>query len=462
MTGGLLQLAAYGAQDIYLTGNPQISFFTAVYRRYTNFAIENIRQNFYGNGDFGQKVFCVIDPIGDLINTIYLRVQLPSLKPYAYTDDTGNLVKFYWVNSVGNALIKYVDIEIGGTVIDRQYGIWLEIWSELTVDVSRRQGYYDMIGKSDTPVNFNNDNDLDLWIPLQFWFNRNIGCSLPLIALQEHEVRINVAFRELSQLIISSSGELFDLKSLCQKKPGVPNTLQIIETYLTVNYIFLEDEERKRFAKSNHQYLIEQVQVYSTTLTTRGTEVPNSTKYGPNGEECQDFFDPNSPSGTSRGLSPELFHRVILDFNHPMKELIWVLQNQNVLSLYPYGGNEWFNFSTQSYRNMKKNGTDPLISAKLIFEGKDRIDYRPAKYFRTVIPFECHTCTPNNFIYCYSFSNKPEQFQPMGSCNFSRIDDQELYINISEQLNQPLITVFGVNYNILNIAGGMAGVEYMT
>lgn len=453
MAGGLLQLAAYGAQDLYLTGNPQISFFIAVYRRYTNFSIENIRQNFYGNGDFGQKVYCVIEPIGDLINKMYLRVNLPSLKPYAYTDDNGNLVKFYWINSIGNAIIKFIEIEIGGVVIDRQYGMWLEIWSELTIDVNRRQGYYDMIGKSDNPVNFTNDKDLDLWIPLQFWFNKGLGTSLPIIALQENQVKINVAFRDLTQLIISSTGEVFDPKTLYSNNPGVPSTLSIQSTYLTVNYIFLEDGERKIFAKNNHQYLIEQTQVYSSTLTTKGTAVPNS-----NNED----YDPNSPTGTSRSLTPELFHRVPLTFNHPIKELIWVFQNQNVLTQYPYGGNEWFNFSTQSYRNMKKNGTDPLVSAKIIFEGKDRIDYRPAKYFRTVVPFECHTNTPNNFIYCYSFSEKPEQFQPTGSCNFSRIDDQELYINISEQLSQPIITVFGINYNILNIAGGMAGVEYLT
>ncbi len=450
MSGGLLQLAAYGAQDIYLSGNPQISFFIAVYRRYTNFSMELIRQNFYGNGDFGQKVYCVIEPIGDLINKTYLRVKLPSLKPYAYYDQTtGEQVKFYYVNSIGNALIDQIEVEIGDVVIDRQFGLWLEIWGELTVDVSRRQGYYDMIGKSESPVNLNNDKALDLWIPLQFWFNRFLGSALPLIALQSSQVRINVTFRELSQLIISSNGLPFDPVQCCtiikNQNPnlglGVPNSLTISETYLEVNYIFLEDQERKKFAKNNHQYLIEQLQVYSTTLNTRGA----------------------TPSGIDSGpLSPELFHRIGLDFNHPIKELIWVIQNQTVLSLYPYGGNEWFNFSTQSYRSKKKTEEEPMRSCKIIFEGKDRIDYKTAKYFRTVVPYECHTNTPNNYIYCYSFSDKPEQFQPFGACNFSRIDDKELYINISDNIIQPIITVYGVNYNILNIAGGMAGVEYMT
>ena len=443
MTGALLQLAAYGAQDIYLTGNPQITFFVSVYRRYTNFAIQNIRQNFYGNGDFGQKVYCELEPIGDLVNKMYLRIKLPSLKPYQYTDDSGNLVKFFWVNSIGHAIIKTVEVFIGGVLIDRQYGIWLEIWSELTVDVSKREGYFDMIGKSENPVNLANDGALDLWVPLQFWFNKSLGQSLPLVALQDHEVRIYVAFRDLSQLVVSSTGEVFSPKSICSKKPGVPENLSITETFIDVDYIFLEDEERKKFAKNNHQYLIEQVQVYSTQLTTRGYNAPPPTN-----DICEDK------------LAPELFHRVILDFNHPMKELIWVFQNKNVLSLYPYGGNEWFNFSTNSYRDYKATSEDPMRSCKIVFEGKDRIDYRPAKYFRTVLPFQYHTNVPNNYIYTYSFSNNPQDFQPSGSCNFSRIDDQELYINISDKLNEPMINVFGVNYNILNIAGGMAGVEY--
>jgi hypothetical protein len=441
MTGGLMQLAAYGAQDLVLTGNPQITFFTAVYRRYTNFAIQNIKQYFNGNADFGQKFYCKIDTIGDLMYKTYLRINLPSLKPYAYTDDTGNQVKFYWVNSIGHAIIKNIEVEIGGVVVDRHYGLWLDIWGELTIGVNQRPGYYSMIGKSETPVNYNNDNALELYVPLQFWFNRFIGQSLPLIALQEHEVRINVTFRELQQCIISSNGEPFEPQQISGRNPGVPASLSVSESYLEINYIFLEDEERQKFAKNNHQYLIEQLQVYSTSLTSRGLRP-----------------DPTNQSRETR--IPELFHRVILNFNHPVKELIWVLQNQTVLSLYPYGGNEWFNYSTTSYRDIDNGNVEPMTNAKIVFNGNDRLEYRSAKYYRTVVPFECHTNTPNNFIYVYSFSNQPEQYQPSGSCNFSRIDDQEIYMNISDKLIDPIINVFATNYNILNIAGGMAGVEY--
>jgi hypothetical protein len=433
MTGGLLQLSAYGAQDIYLSGNPQITFFLGVYRRYTNFSIQSIPQYFNGNADFGQKIYCQVDRIGDLMNQVFLRVKLPSLVQYNYTDNDGNIVEYYWVNSVGHALIKIIEIEIGGVVIDRQYGLWMQIWSDLTVPVGKRNGFNEMIGKSDDTINLNNNGELNLYIPLYFWFCRNIGLSLPLIAIQNQEVRFNITFRKYEELIISSNG----IQINADKCP-----IQITQTYLDIDYIFLEDEERKIFAKNNHQYLIEQLQVYATSLTSNGLRQ-----------------NPTNPNQLDR--IPDLTQNIILNFNHPVKELFWIIQNTTVLSIYPYGGNEWFNFSTEPYKNGKMNSTDPMTKAKILFEGQELFDTKDAIYFRRVIPYQRHTNIPDNFIYVYSFSLNPEDFQPSGSCNFSRIDNQQLYFEISDKLIQPIITVFAVNYNILNIAGGMCGVEYV-
>jgi len=434
MTGGLLQLAAYGAQDIYLTGNPQITYFVGVYRRHTNFAIQSVPQYFIGNADFGQKVYCLVDRIGDLINEIFLRIKLPDISQYNYKDDNGNLVEYYWVNSIGHAIIKIIDVEIGGVVIDRQYGLWMEIWGELTTPDGKKAGYNSMIGKSDYPVNLDNGGALDLYVPLYFWFCRNVGLSLPLIAIQSQEVRFNVTFRQYQELIISTTGVPIITNN---------NPLEITQTWLDIDYIFLEDDERKIFAKNNHQYLIEQLQVYATSLTSNGLR--------------QDPTDPNKMTRI-----PDLNQNILLDFNHPVKELYWVIQNSTVLSVYPYGGNEWYNFSTESYKNGKVNGTDPMIRGKLIFEGQELFDTKDAKFFRTVVPYQRHTNVPNNFIYLYSFSLNPEEFQPSGACNFSRIDSQMLYLEISDQLIDPIITIFASNYNILNIAGGLCGIEYTT
>jgi hypothetical protein len=311
----------------------------------------------------------------------------------------------------------------------------MEIWSSLVTPVGKIDGFYDMIGKSVNPINLNNSNALDLYVPLYFWFCRNIGLSLPLIALQSHEVRFNVTFRTAQELVISSNGLPIVIP------PN--NPLQITQSYIDIDYIFLDDNERKLFAKNNHQYLIEQLQVYATSFTSNGLRQ-----------------DPVNPNKMTR--IPDQNQTVELDFNHPMKELYWVIQNSTVLSAYPYVGNEWFNFSTLPYNNGISNGTDPLLRAKLIFEGQDLFDVKDAKYFRTVIPYQRHTNVPNNFIYLYSFSLNPEEYQPSGSCNFSRIDSQVIYMEISQELIDPMTTIFGVNYNILNIAGGMAGVEYTT
>lgn len=419
MTGGLLVLAAYGAQDKYITGNPQITFFVAVYRRYTNFSVVQMPQLFTGDFDFGKKIYCQLERIGDLINQMFLKIKLPSLEQYSHSDLNDNQIDYYWVNSIGHSIIKIIEVEIGGNIIDRQYGVWMEIWSELTVPLNKRDGYYEMIGKSMNPINLNNNKELLLYVPLQFWFCKNIGLSLPLIALQDHEVRINLSLRNYNELIISSNG------STISESPN-KQQLNIISGNLEVDYIFLEEDERKIFVKNNLQYLITQIQVYPKSLDTTN------------------------------------YNNVIVDFNfnHMVSELIWVIQNGNVLSTYSYGGNEWFNFSTQSYRNGDVSGLDPMIEGKFLIEGNELTETKDSKYYKIVVPYQRHTNVPNNFIYVYSFSLNPEEYQPSGTCNFSRIDNATLQMKLSEDLVKPIIQLFAVNYNILNIANGMAGVEY--
>ena len=419
MTGGLLVLAAYGAQNEYVSGNPQITFFVAVYRRYTNFSVVQMPQLFTGDFDFGKKIYCQLERIGDLVNQMFLKIKLPSLEQYSHSDLNDNQIDYYWVNSIGHSIIKIIEVEIGGNVIDRQYGVWMEIWSELTVPLNKRDGYYEMIGKSMNPINLNNNKELLLYVPLQFWFCKNIGLSLPLIALQDHEVRINLSLRNYNELIISSNG------STISDSPN-KQQLNIISGNLEVDYIFLEEDERKIFVKNNLQYLITQIQVYPKSLDTTN------------------------------------YNNVIVDFNfnHMVSELIWVIQNGNVLSTYSYGGNEWFNFSTQSYKNGDVSGLDPMIEGKFLIEGNELTETKDSKYYKIVVPYQRHTNVPNNFIYVYSFSLNPEEYQPSGTCNFSRIDNATLQMKLSEDLVKPIIQLFAVNYNILNIANGMAGVEY--
>ena len=426
MPGAELQLGAYGEQDNYLTGNPQITFFQSIYKRYTNFAIENIEEYFIGEPVFGGKSYVKIGNYGDLINKIYLDVRLPSLNPENDCD-----FAISWINSIGHALIKKVEIEIGGNIIDTQYGIWMEIWDELTLPAEKKFGYYDMIGKHEYFNITMQQDELHLRIPLNFWFCRNIGLSLPLIALQNNTIKLIFTFSKFEELWISSTADLMPIEKYIKnckqndKNCTVKEYFNIISASVFVDYIYLENNERKWFTNNKHYYLIEQVQrnLISVNLSSINNVID-------------------------------------LNFNHPIKELIWVIRDCEFIKKVGGGGNEWFNFSDKpNYIDLPKK--DPLDEAILYFEGNYRFwPARKAKYFREIQPYKRHHNIPDNFIYLYSFSLNPEEHQPSGTCNFSRIDNAQLNIKIIEGLTDPEIIIFAQNYNILEIEFGMAGLKY--
>lgn len=416
--GAILQMGAIGAQDKYLTGNPQITYFKFVYKQYSLFAIEEYEQYFHGAADFGKKVFCKFDRIGDLISNINLYIHLPSLYE-SVEEEEDELLQRSWINSIGHVIIKEVNIEIGGHIIDTQYGLWMEIWSELTINKNKQDGYNNMIGKHE---NFNasiQSGPLKLTVPLQFWFNKHSGLALPIIALQNVDIRLNLTFRQLDELWISNYAN-----------DELENPLSIIESHLNVTYIFLDDSERKLFAQNEHEILIEQLQIHHEKLNVKNE-----------------------------------INKIKLDFNHPCKELIWVVQNESVLIRTSNGGNEWFNFSDRQYNSSSGPGggsysQDNLKTAVLKINGEDRFKIKNALYFRRTQPYLYHTNVPNNYIYCYSFALHPEDPKPSGTCNFSRVDNLNLNIEILPNLTNPMIIIFTKNYNILQIANGNAGVLY--
>lgn len=463
MSGGLMQLVAYGAQDIYLTGNPQITFFKVVYRRHTNFAMEAIEQTFNGQADFGKRVTALISRNGDLINRVYLQVKIPRVEC--------NCVSFRWVDDLGHHLIREVNVEIGGQEIDRQFGDWMQIWNDLTIPAGQRKGYQDMIGgpgiEGEIPVNDGQwPGSLQQWsaqdkpskvlfIPLQFWFNRHVGLSLPLIALQYHEVKINLQFREAKDLIITS-------------EPSLANCLSLESASLWVDYVYLDTDERRRFAQVSHEYLIEQLQF-------TGDESLNTQA-----------------------------NKIRLNFNHPMKELVWVVQHDALISQSEtddlegvFQNNQWSNY-TDVLGSLNYSHQRPLFSgnpvdiAKIQLNGHDRFATRTGRYFNLVQPYQHHTNIPQSpGINVYSFALKPEEHQPSGSANFSRIDNATLQLNVRycnqiiedcafnteglldvvvedlepfvgcalEGVNARL-RVYGVNYNVLRIMSGMGGLAY--
>lgn len=290
MGGGLLQLIATNAQDFYITGNPQITFFKTIYRRYTNFAIEAITQPLTGNLDFGRKLSANILQNGDLLSRMYVMITISCVDP----DGT----EFAWVRRLGHCILKQVDISIGASRIDRQYGIWLDIWYELARQGDHERGYAKMIGDVPELTLYNTSvkPEYTMFIPLQFWFNRNIGLALPIIALQYNDITIDIELEVLDKLIIQNG----TFNKACTV---------IKNASLLINYVFLDTEERRRFAISGHEYLIDQLQH-------------------------------NGPDDV--GDSPGYY---LMDFNFAAKEIIWVLRNGNYTSgktfIYYTGTDNW-------------------------------------------------------------------------------------------------------------------------
>jgi hypothetical protein len=551
MGGGLMQLVAYGAQDVYLTGNPQITYWKVTYRRYTNFAMESIEQTFNGQADFGRRVTCTISRNGDLAYSTILQVTLPQI---GQDLNSSGDVYARWLDFPGEQLISQVEVEIGGQRIDRHYGDWMHIWNQLTMAVGQEKGYYSMVGNT-TQLTYLTDpsfSDVDgpcqsdapkqicaprnalpettLYIPLQFWFCKNPGLALPLIALQYHEVRINIDLRPIDEC-------LWAVNTLSSETSGSIKVTQaynqsLVAASLFVDYVFLDTDERRRMAQNPHEYLIDQLQ-----------------------------FTGDESVGSSS-------NKIKLNFNHPVKELIWVVQpdhnvdycssfdNGTVLSkilgaqpfnytdsidalpnaIHAFGGpnsiagpdgvsgTNNFDFITgdglfqaagamdsvdpshnilwhgsgasgaSGYYYTNPNfapptaateslvsdagtfvlsetalklhcwGENPVVTAKLQLNGQDRFSEREGSYFDLVQPFFAHTRTPDTGINVYSFALRPEEHQPSGTCNFSRIDNATLQLVLSnatvEGTSTAKVRVYATNYNVLRIMSGMGGLAY--
>jgi hypothetical protein len=391
MGGGLMQLVAYGAQDIYLTGNPQITFFKVVYRRHTNFAMELIEQTMNGSVGASSTTSSTISRNGDLVHDMYYRIKAGA----AVVANSGA--------NPGHNMIDNVVLEIGGQQVDKHYGHWMEVWSELTeknpgnvaavavaaVPAAGHTRFQSMAlagGITNAAVTLTDSH----WVPLRFWFCRNPGLALPLIALQYHEVKVNTTW---SAAVGTGASTLDDSGNLS----------------LWANYIYLDTDERRRFAQVSHEYLIEQVQFESHAAA-----------------------------------NPAAYE---LNFNHPVKELIWAGVSSTA----------WGGAATTSGLFIDVGGTNWLLK----LNGHDRFAAQDVNYFTTQQVWKYHTGfggIVQNSIAVYSFALKPEEHQPSGTCNFSRIDNAQLTSSGTEGTNG--MYVYAVNYNVLRIMSGMGGLAY--
>ena len=559
-----MQLVAYGAQDVYLSGNPQITFFKVVYRRHTNFAVEPIQQTWNGAADFGRTVTCNINRNGDLITNMHLAVRLNAV-------DT-NSVAWGFVNRLGHAMVQSCKVEIGGSKIDEQYGDWLNVWYELSHKVGQERGYANMIGDVAhlRTMATSAKRAFQMYVPLQFWFNRNNGLALPLIALQYHDVRVTVQFRDLASCVNYVGSTAPSLSAVMG------------DSYLLIDYVYLDSEERKRFAQSTHEYLIEQLQftgaesltatsnkyrlnfnhpckflawvphlerhatrsqwlawadngdwnaardrfakvlavacsaglaftpatpVITATVTTAGASdvvaagdivepvraVPSGVLAGVSGMLSKievKFVNQTSATAstntatvtlakvgaTASALLEEALNNAIVvrneltmeDLTNTVAQLTGTNTGEpsEVLSASVRSVVNHFN-----YGNWVDGSDNPVLSAKLQLNGHDRFQARDGSYFNFVQPWQHFSNTPADGVNVYSFALKPEEHQPSGTCNFSRIDNATLQVdlgtynvnstasNIGSSSNSTL-NIYTVNYNVLRVMSGMAGTAY--
>jgi hypothetical protein len=505
MGGGMAQLASYGQADVVLTGNPQITYWKLVYRRHTNFSVEAIESAFQGPVDFGKRATVQVPRNGDLVSRMWLQITLPDVLAYDiapaptegqtidvtgvlyqnttdyswwkdsaktdyqvawysagkyYTFTTDNEIPTWpymladrspakddvatvytrptqrvrWCNSVGHAIVSSCEIEIGGSRIDKHFSEWWDVWSELSEKEERRTGLWEMIGKyssatydvaatasSGTAWTRDMSRQRTYFVPLTFCYNRSPGLSIPMVALQYHQININFEFRPYMELIRSYnlvSAVDTALTSLSSKSGALAPTF--VDCKLYTDFVFLDTEERRRFASIPHEYLVEQLQFL-------GDEAVNSTA---------------------------LNRKIILSFNHPVKELIMVYVPATAYAVNTKDGNSIFTY------DVADPGAEPFETVKLLLNGHDRFSERPGAYFRLVQPYQHHTRVPTKKVYAYSFALSPEEFQPSGTCNFSRLDTAQLAVTMNAGCTLGRVKVYALGYNVLRIASGLSGLAF--
>ena len=551
MGGGLMQLVAYGAQDVYLTGNPQITFFKVVYRRHTNFSMECIEQPL-DSARFGGRHTVQVLRNGDLAGRMYLKTTLPVLP-----------AGVAWCRRPGHAILNYIECTVGGSQVDKHWGQWYDLWYELTHTVDQERGYNKMVGDVTelTTVTASETSAYTVYVPLQFWFNRNTGLALPLIALQYHEVRFNIEFNPLAECVVTRGTATVSGRDLAS-------------TSILVDYIYLDQEERRRMAQVGHEYLIEQVQ-HNGEESVTGTQQKFKldfnhpckeliwavrvgalsstsdkflTYYNGNEDLTLAYAARNVAWGmvsNSSGTLTSADWKEVKDFSGPSAEqivsgtvgLLNVVQGTTTFTFVvtnesssDFSGNDlWVNTkalpgisenvtsitvnvtvtsanavkdiaftdvtvdshtltlanvsvpvqttgdvrSSKSYDmsiaqpfnyglDLAGNG-NPIVSAKLQLNGHDRFDEQDGDYFNYVQPYQHHTRTPADGVNVYSFGLHPEQHQPSGTANLSRIDTTQLHLTFVSNVNGvrgSLLWIFAFSYNVFRIMSGMGGLAY--
>jgi len=550
-----MQLVAYGAQDVYLTGNPQITLFKVVYRRHTNFSCETIELPIETAKPSGRVSVQVLRN-ADLASKSHLRLTTPDLTP-SNANFNG---KVAWVRRLGHAAVKTVEVQIGGSLIDKHWGVWLDIWYELTHQDNQSRGYDKLVG--DVPELTTLESSVAggyvLMVPLQFWFCRNYGLALPLIALQYHEVRVNIEFERVENLVVYTRG------TGSESTPKF-NGLSFGSSGILVDYIYLDSEERRRFAQVGHEYLIEQIQLNDNNLQANSTNQQFTLNFnhpckeliwahrcgafnGANGklflgytnvdaeweasvvDECARVVAQNMLSNTGAGsesvtptdtlwtvgnteFSIAFDAEELTSIDANAAPVLLGSNNFNIASKISAasatvtanggdvtgvvvtsvthtltlddvscpisssvantlnGDSDFVNVVQLNNYGLRLDGKGNMVTeGNIVLNGHDRFDKREGNWFNYLQP-GAHTHTPADGVNVYCFGLHPEQHQPTGTMNASRIDSARLVYKVADVLASArsaafdiytgtVVYIFVTNYNVLRIMSGMGGLAY--
>ena len=437
MGGGLLQLVAQGAQDVNLTGNPQISFFKANYKRHTNFATQWVPQPMNGDPKQGMESTKIqISRNGDLVQEIYL---------------IANITKSGQASAAGTVypaerLVSSINLSIGGQQIDKHYQRWWRLFSELNHNNAKKDQYSKLTNLGPQTgtgaltkgasagvqiAGQDGKRKQQVVLPLIFFFNRNPGLALPLMALQYSMV----------ELAIKWGDELDDYVD--------PTLTGQIECW--AKYIYLDDAERRLMVSGPQKYLIEQVQHNGVTTV----------------------------DSSSDGIS----HLVNLEYNHPVKEIVWchpattgdgtthTLWNMTHIGVTAAVGAVGATSGVTPHQcggvvlastPWSEDEYGPCGEASIQINGQDVAINQGGTTYNQTQPYYHHSGCPVPGIYSYSFALNPEAYQPSGTCNFSRIDNATLRFRIIDNAvsTHSKVSIFATNYNVMNIGSGMATMDF--
>lgn len=404
--GGLIQLVATGAQNVYLTGDPQISFFKTVFKRHTNFSMECIEQNINGEPSNSGTSSITISRSGDLVREVFLEGDTVGTKNW----DRDNVYP-------AERMISSCELTIGGQQIDVHYQRWWRLFSELYHGESKKTLYSKLVNSE--------EDSTKVYLPFIFFFNRHPGLALPLIALQYHEVRLDITWTN-----------------------QVSNYFDVTTIKCWANYIFLDTKERNLFARKSHAYLIEQVQYTGAAPVVKNGPTNVRLFYDHPVKEIIWCFDEGSSDG-----------RFLWNFTGRNEEVFCDVRRYSVLSPNPQPHESLGVVRFEDNESLGEVRDGPLSTFKLLFNGADRFGTQAGKYFNQIQPFDHHSGNPMPGIYSYSFALKPELLQPSGTCNFSRIDNITAVPTMKDK-NNTSMQMFATNYNVLRIMQGMGGLAF--